>query len=622
MKDKSVSLDVENARNLTMEQLSSMFISTCLYKKLLSRGHHILLGARGQGKTALFRMLAFEGFRTLAKNDSWAEDILSEKKFIGIYLPTKLEWVQSLTYVNNEHLSENDAFRWKFNLSSCIAFIDTALACIEEYGGDRREVILKEMEFSSSVASIWQLGAGCDTLEIVASRLRKVGYQWQVAVTKMSMFGLSLKDVISDDLQAPMSVFATNAFSPLKHAIDILARLLDFPKTTSWLLCIDEAEYMTGEQQCIINTFMRGAPENLFIKIATMPFSHYTLETDFPEAPLRPGNDFEYLMMDKEMKYISDGRAKKTDSDFSDVELQFGEQLLDRVISTCYPDCNSSWRTLEKMFGRSVLLDNAVDADWSQDSMYMRLFRQYASPSYVARAEELLSKEGPRTKFKNEVSRKIRGTLLLRENKDVCIGHKKSSIYSGGKVVLRCAENNPRMFIRIINSMLRYIKEGAQPLVGVKKQEEVLVDLARNFHNQIKSYQVVGPDLYRLVETIGKRFQRELYEKPLTGDVLQSIEIDEKYLSDYKNVKLIRAAIQYGVFYPNDVSRINYGSDAKLEGTYHLSYSFCPLFRLQPRMGKAINMEDILLPRKQSRHEGSKSLLNEQLTFEFEEDGV
>lgn len=622
MNDRYISLDVENARNLTMEQLSSMFISTNLYKKLMSRGHHILLGARGQGKTALFRMLGFEGFRTLAKNDSWAEDILSKKKFIGIYLPTKLEWVQSLTYVNNALLSEKDAFRWKFNLSSCIAFVDTALACIEEYSGDRREIILNEMEFSSSVASVWQLGSGCDTLEVVASRLRKLGYQWQVAVTKMSMFGLTLKDVIAEDLQASMSVFATNAFSPLKQAIDILAGLLDFPKTASWLLCIDEAEFMTGEQQRIINTFMRGAPENLFIKIATMPFSHYTLETDFSGVPLRSGNDFEYLMMDKEMKHISDGRAKKTDGEFSDVELQFGEQLFDRVISTCYPDCNSSWRTLEKMFGRSVLLDNAVDADWSQDSMYMRLFKQYASPSYVARAEELLIKEGARTKFKNEVSRKIRGTLLLRENKDICIGNKKSSIYSGGKVVLRCAENNPRMFIRIINSMLRYIKEDAQPLVGVKKQEEVLVDLARNFHNQIKSYQVVGPDLYRLVETIGKRFQRELYEKPLTGDVLQSIEVDERFLADDKNLKLIRAAIQYGVFRPNDVSRINYGSDAKLEGVYHLSYSFCPLFRLQPRMGKAIKMEDILMPRKQSKQEEPTHSLNEQMTFEFEEDCV
>lgn len=622
MKDKSISLDVENARNLTMEQLSSMFISTNLYKKLLSKKHHILLGARGQGKTALFRMLAFEGFRTLAKNDPWAESILRARQFIGIYLPTKLEWVQSLTYVNNALLSEKDAFRWKFNLSSCISFVDTALACIEEYGGDRREVVLKEMDFASSVASVWQLGSGYDTLEAVSSRLRKVGYQWQVAVTKMSMFGLTLKDVVSEELQAPMAVFSTNAFSPLKQAIDILSGILDFPKTTSWLLCIDEAEFMTGEQQCLINTFMRGAPENLFIKIATMPFSHYTLDTDFSEAPLRAGNDFEYLMMDKEMEHISGGGTRKSDGEISDTELQFGEQLLERVISTCYPDYNSSWRTLEKMFGRSVLLDNAVDADWSQDSMYMRLFKEYASPSYVARAEELLLTEGPRTKFKNEVSHKIRGTLLLRENKDLCTGNKKSSIYSGGTVVLRCAENNPRMFIRIINSMLRYVKEDAQPLVGVKKQEEVLVDLARNFHNQIKSYQVVGPDLYRLVEAIGNRFQSELYEKPLTGDVLQSVKVGEKYLSDAKNVKLIKAAIQYGVFHPNDFSGIDYGSADKLEGVYHLSYLFCPLFRLQPRLGKAIRMEDILSPRKQSRREDSKSSLNEQMTFELEEDCV
>lgn len=178
------------------------------------------------------------------------------------------------------------------------------------------------------------------------------------------------------------------------------------------------------------------------------------------------------------------------------------------------------------------------------------------------------------------------------------------------------------MFIRIVNSMLPYATNNSPPLISIRKQEEVLVDLARNFHNQIRSYQVVGPELYRLVEAVGNRFHDELYEKPLTGDVVQSVEVDEKFLADSKNKNLMISAIQYGVFRPNDVSRINYGSDAEFEGVYHLSYAFCPLFRLQPRMGKSIKLVDIIISRKTIRSTVPFSMQPKQMEFNYMENLV
>ena len=96
MENYTESLEVENARNLTVEQLAQTFVPTRLFDQLLSTKHHVLLGARGQGKTAICKMLSFEGFSRLGKADNKIREMLEKRLFIGIYLPTKLEWIEAL----------------------------------------------------------------------------------------------------------------------------------------------------------------------------------------------------------------------------------------------------------------------------------------------------------------------------------------------------------------------------------------------------------------------------------------------------------------------------------------------------------------------------------------------
>ena len=83
----------------------------------------------------------------------------------------------------------------------------------------------------------------------------------------------------------------------------------------------------------------------------------------------------------------------------------------------------------------------------------------------------------------------------------------------------------------------------------------------------------------------------ELYDKPIASDCVFSIKIPEPREDDLVRRELIKSAIKYGVLKPNDISKINYGAKATLEGLYHLSYIFCPLFRIQPRVGKAVSFQ-------------------------------
>lgn len=588
-------LEVENARNLSVDQLAETFIQTKLFDRLLSSSHHVLLGARGQGKTALFRMLSFDGLSALAGIDEHVKHLVDEKKYIGIYLPTKLEWIQSLNLqTEGEVISPEKAFLWKLNLSSCIALLMTVASCVHYYCRDQRTCAVTELSFCRKVSEVWKLGRVCETFEEVTDRLKWLSFEWQVEISRRGMLGAVRGGApLKEPLESAFAVFAISPFEPLIQGMRLIATELDLPSSTSWLLCIDEAEWMNAEQQSVVNSFMRVAPENnLFLKIATMPFSHYTLETANGEAPLIPGQDFDYMHMDF-------GGAEVSHMDESKVrwgkEYAFGELLFKRVMSKYFPEVAAKYPSMTDLFGTCPLLDRDIDQDWSNNSAYMTLLKEYANERLLSRAEAQHVNGEVSNSFMNSIGRKVRGALLLRDDHDNRKGHKKSALYSGARMIIKCADGNPRVFIRILKNLIAtsVVPDLEELRVNTSLQEDVLRDLAENFLNQIKSYQSVGPKLYKIVIKLGNYMKSCLYDRRLTSDVVGSFSIAEPDKGDAESLELLKAAVRYGIIKPNDSSNKRYGGDLIVAGDYHLSYTFCPYFRTLPRKGSSVSIRQL-----------------------------
>ena len=586
------SIDMENARNLPMQQLAETFIPTTLFWELLSVGHRILLGSRGQGKTALFRMLAFEGLSELAKFDSRAKQKVEDNKFIGIYLPTKLEWVQSLSLQSGKKgIDEAEAFLWKLNHSSCVAFLQAAKAYINYFAHSQNEAVILEQRFCKDVSDVWKLGHEESGIENVIMRLKRIGYEWQVHSASLLMGDKKRVSKSSVEYGEAFNVFALEALTPLRVGMETLSTIMRIPPETSWLLCIDEAEYMTKVQQRVLNSLMRLSPGNLFLKIATMPYGHYTLETDNDATPVTPGHDFEYLHMEEGWGMSDCEHAWLDNEEQQDAARQrFGELLFQKVLSQYFGSDAKSQYWFKDYFGKCELLDPKKDADWTETSHNMNLLRKYGTNELIARAEKIQSQKD-KEKFMNEVGRKIRGALVLREDFDSRKGRSKSGIFSGASMIVKCADGNPRLLIRILSKIFAGLNMRKKLQIKNVHQDEILKDLAKNFLNQIRSYQNVGLKLHEHVNVVGKYLAHELYDKPITSDCVFSIKISEPNEEDCERRELIMSAIKYGVLKPNDVSKINYGAKATLGGLYHLSYIFCPLFRIQPRFGKAVTFQ-------------------------------
>ena len=76
--------EIQNARNLTREEVVRTFVPPKSFWRLLSPKNHILLGSRGSGKTAIAKMLSHDH---LSKwKEPRAQRAIETKSFIGMYL--------------------------------------------------------------------------------------------------------------------------------------------------------------------------------------------------------------------------------------------------------------------------------------------------------------------------------------------------------------------------------------------------------------------------------------------------------------------------------------------------------------------------------------------------------
>ena len=185
IKEQDNFFEVDNARNLSKQQLVSTFIPTTAFFRLLSRKHHVIFGARGQGKTAIAKMVSFDHLSSYATTNGTIKDLVDKQEYIGIYLPTKLEWVGSLQTKTWKNAAEKEEiFLWKVNLSSCLSFLTTAQACINYYIDDEFKRVMLERNLCKELAQDWNLVTSIYNLQEIKKQLEKTNYMHQLQMLK------------------------------------------------------------------------------------------------------------------------------------------------------------------------------------------------------------------------------------------------------------------------------------------------------------------------------------------------------------------------------------------------------------------------------------------------------
>ncbi len=526
------------------------------------------------------------------RDEPRASSAVRDQEFIGIYLPTRLEWVGGLK--NKPWLTEREReelFQWRLNIASCIAFIPIAKSCISAYVGGVAKQAQTERELAHQLSKDWivERKARFGDLPQLRQHLEDTDYRKQIQLLRERAAGQLPDGEMPEGL-----AFGTELFVPLRHGIKRLSRILSIKPNCTWLLCLDEAEFLEEIDHRIINSHMRAFPDNLFFKLATMPYCHYTLATNIG-ADLVNGHDFEYVNMD-----LDNVMTARFTGETDTIGTHFGRVLFKKLIEASEPLVaearGRNVPTASAVLGTSEILDpEPRREDWGPESENTKLLEKYASPGTIARARRLIGKRN----FRSTMSRKIHGALLLRKEVDELKGNKALTAYSGARMAIRCADGNPRHLIKIFNALLMkrtsrqkwlMARRRKTRCISSKNQTRAMRALSDITLNQVRSFPEVGPELHRFLYMLGEYMHANLHEKLLTTDQVTSVTIDDT-VSDVE-WKLVQVAVGHGLLHPN----IGSGDTDEMPwraGTFHLAYALAPHFLLLPRRGDAVKLTAI-----------------------------
>lgn len=570
--DKNV-FESSNARDMTTKQLASEFIWTSTFERLFSKRNHIILGARGTGKTAFAKMLAFDCLSQY--QDARAKAIVNKKSFIATFVPFKPEFLAKLQSIESDSQQSDFFFTWGVNLSSCSRFLNIIKHCIRKYSKSSVESVIHERNISSKLGQLW-LGDKFDTLDSLDISLSTLEFEKNFSFNKASL-GFPLT---SDDL-AIGEKFHTDLFSPIKMAIEVLKKELSFSDETTWAICLDEAEVLTERQWKLINTQLRTYTEVVF-KITTMPYKHKTLKTNVDEN-LNPKHDFDYIYLDRL------GTIDKSQKDADKVILEFAEKLFDKKVAGS--KLSGTGVTLKYLLGRSDLTDNSIGLIPNNKIMYY--VNRYCNPSTVERADRLYKSNPTGKSFNDEIERKIRPLLIIKDYFESTTGQAYSApkVFSGYDVAIKCCDGNPRKLINLFNRFITSQNNSTSFTPLEKgKQGRIIKNFSISEIDSIRAEEN-GYNAASFLTQIGNYFKGALHNEKIGTDINMSFEFDVK---DENMWNSVRIAVDLGLLIPHITTADGDDNMPIMSGRFHLSGSVSPQFFLPPRRGGCLKLSTIL----------------------------
>ncbi|VXD07167.1 conserved hypothetical protein [Enterobacterales bacterium 8AC] len=583
--DISTLFESSNARSLNTNQLTSEFIWTESFDLLFSSQNQVILGSRGSGKTALIKMLSHDNLSKLSDLYPKAKEIIDSRKFIATYVPLRVEWVNSL---NNFEEKKEEYFVWSLNLSLCAKLLDTIRSCIDCYIHDEFEQLVVEKNICKGISGIWFSDDVFNNLNSIRDELEKTEYKKNLAFNKESM---SIE--LSNDEKRIGESFHTTLFKPFEYAAKIAKRLLALPEESKWIICIDEAEFLTKSHHKTLNTFMRSASDLVF-KITTMPYRHHTLNTDV-NANINIGHDLEYVYIDK----LGTSHLNQQTSDA--VIQDFAERLFFNRLKFH----GKTEISFEDLVGKSVLSQSTPDI--AELNYVIKLINTHCNEDTIKRAEILHSTD--KEKFDDTIVRKLRGLLLLREEYNNKSGNSSSTLYSGVAIISRCSDGNPRRIFRLFNHLLSNLKDQKNRISDASQSERLKSYSYREL--EVIKFEKDGINEFNFINRIGSYFRDKSLVEKIGTDTPQSFLIDNTVSDDHWNS--IKTAVDLGLIYPYIKKDRNAKSlFPSKEGRFILANCLAPNFNLFPRVGKPVKFHHIFRNTKTSNEEDQLELFNNE----------
>ncbi len=458
------------ARTFADRKVYKEFYPISLFWSLFNDQHEVLLGSRGSGKTFLLRMMRYSMLKQI--NHPKAKQLVKNKDYISLYVPLRLEFVVQLRYANLSEYYQMIRFQEGFNCLLSASLINEIEALLEEIS-DYNERISKQITIAQKLEVLW-FGQSTGICE-----LRELLYR-----VNQYYYSIDWKQIPNEN---STSLFHKQICYPLMAARDLLAKEMNLINDPTWIVCIDEAEFLNTNMQKCINTFFRSDSNRIALKIATLPFYHITLGTLDGDHSVSEGNDFCYRIVD----------LKVDGSDFVELTNALCKHRLKEHFSS-EEICN----TVEEFVG---VIGNDFEIDYYREEV----------GEENATKEVILSKiiESFNTKRKNNADQyseprkslydRFAPDFYAREMKKLSgVGNHTPGWYAGARIIREVSQGNPRLFIQIMNVLFEKARSNK---LTPKIQHREIYKFANSICKSTKSLEKYGPDAYNYLDQVATK---------------------------------------------------------------------------------------------------------------------
>ena len=529
------------ARNFSDLKVISEFYPISQFWTLFNDQHEILLGTRGSGKTFLLKMMRYSMLKKI--EDPKAQKLVEGKEFIAIYVPMHLEFVAPF---NDPSLSEEEQitfFQFGFNCKLAEAYITELISILDDIP-DRVERAKRMVSIVEYLNKTWFGDKNTEIYDFYALSNKIVEMYYRVDWSKAD----------TSDLPA---VFKRQICAPLLSTKSVIKQLLDLEHEPTWIVCIDEAEFLNKTLQRCINNVFRSDSNRIALKIATLPYYHKTLETLVENVSVADGNDFSFRVVD--LKYDSEDFIALTNKLCSHrLTQRFCEDL------EC-PDLESFLGKVGNDDQIDYFRHEMGDEASKRENIEQRIISNFAPK----RKENSINYENKR----KTIYDKYAPILFVREMYDLTRkGHFKPGWYAGAQNVRKLAQGNPRIYIQIMNDLFEKAKKTS---LSAKAQHEVVINFAKKFCEETQALEGRGPVIYKELNKISNYLHEKVHNGYLrTTGVAFSLEYQA--INNYNECKeWLELAIAYSrIVVENEVKICGIKENTKfsLSNIYAMAY--------------------------------------------------
>lgn len=510
------------ARNYSDEKISNEFYPISTFWTLFNDQHEVLLGTRGCGKTFLLKMMRYSMLKRMT--DIRAKDLVEKKEYLGLYVPMYLE-VAAL-FNNLEMTSEMQIllFQVTFNCKLAQSLISELQVWLSEEDNDLTRIKLTS-RIVRCMNKAWFEDDGDDIYTLYDIKNKIDGIFHNI-------------DFQSPDVKTIPPVFKRQICSSLSVVKDQLSQIFDWQSEPTWIVCVDEAEFLNETLQKCINSFFRSDTNRIALKVATLPYYHTTLKTLIDTVSIVANNDFSYRVVDidyNSVDYINltnslcKHRLKRrfnNEKECQSLEEFVGKENEDKLIDYFRKEVGKDNAS------REIIEAGIISAFSAQ--------RRENAPQYTNKRKTIYDKFAP-IYFVRE---------MYKLNK---FGNRIAGWYAGAPTIRKVSQGNPRLFIQIMN---RLFETARVYQLTPKQQSKTIIEFSLNFCGLTAALEDQGPIINEMICGVASLIKQKTHNKNALIPIGNAFIIKYDTEDDFRNnKKWIECAIAHSRLVVSDIEK-------------------------------------------------------------------